>query len=171
MADKYVSMVAGKFKEKAGVASSAGEEDAGKIPALDAGGRIDLSMMPVGIGADTKNVIASEALNAGDFVNIWDNAGVANVRKADATGAGEGKKAHGFVLAAVASGAVAAIYFEGTNNQLTSLTPGASYYLSTTPGQSVVTPPSAAGNIVQSLGMAISTTEINFEMGTPVEVA
>lgn len=51
-------------------ASSAGAGDAGKVVALDGSGRIDNTMMPVGIGADTATITASEALSAGDFVNI-----------------------------------------------------------------------------------------------------
>ena len=35
--------------------------DAGKIPGLDATGRLDTSVMPVGIGADTTQAVASEA--------------------------------------------------------------------------------------------------------------
>lgn len=171
MANKYVSLVLGKLKEVAAIVSSAGAGDSGKIIALDTDGRINSSLMPVGIGADTKSILSSENLSAGDFVNVWLNSAVANVRKADATGAGEGKKAHGFVLAAVTSPGAATVYFEGTNTQLTSLTPGATYFLSTTPGQAVTTAPSATGNIQQAIGVAISATEINFEMGIPIEVA
>jgi hypothetical protein len=50
-------------------ASSAGAADAGKVVQLDGSGRLDNSVMPVGIGADTKVMMASEALAAGDFVN------------------------------------------------------------------------------------------------------
>ena len=49
-----------------------------------------------GGGADTGTVTTSEALAAGDLVNIWNSSG-AKARKADATTAG--KEAHGFVLA------------------------------------------------------------------------
>ena len=68
-------------------ASSVGAGDAGKVVALDGSGRIDPTMMPVGLGADTASIQASEALSAGDFVNIW-NSGGARVRKADAAVAG-----------------------------------------------------------------------------------
>lgn len=91
--------------------SSAGAGDSGKVVALDGAGRIDSTMMPVGIGADTASITASEALAAGDLVNIWNSTG-AKARKADATVAG--KEAHGFVLASVSNGASATVYFEGT---------------------------------------------------------
>ena len=138
--------------------SSAGAGDAGKVVALDGSGRIDNSMMPVGIGADTKQITASEALAAGDFVNVWDSTG-AKVRKADAT---TEKPAHGFVLAAVSSGATATVYFEGMNTAVTGQTPGR-VFLATTAGKATSTAPSAAGNIIQKLGVAVSATEINFE--------
>ena len=83
--------------------TSAGAGDADKITALDASGRLDSSVMPVGIGADTATIQTSEALASGDYINIHDVAGAFRVRKADATTAG--KEAHGFVLAAVGSGA------------------------------------------------------------------
>ena len=84
-----------------GKTSSAGAGDTGKLVALDSSGRIDLTMMPVGITADVAALTTSEALSAGDFVNIWNSTG-AKARKADATVAG--KEAHGFVLGAITSG-------------------------------------------------------------------
>jgi hypothetical protein len=147
--------------------SSAGAGDTGKIPALDATGRLDTSFLPVGIGADTASIQASENLAAGDFVNIW-NSGGARVRKADAATAG--KEAHGFVLAAVTSGANATVYFEGSNGQVTGQTPGR-VYLSTTPGIATATAPSAAGNVVQIVGFATAATAINFQATTPYVLA
>lgn len=139
--------------------SSAGAGDSGKLPALDASGRLDSSFMPSGIGADTKQIEASEALAAGDLVNIHDSTGP-RCRKADATT--QGKRAHGFVLSAVTLGAMATVYFEGANTAVTGLTAG-DVYLSTTAGLPTNTPPSASGNLVQPVGVAVSTTEMNFE--------
>ncbi|MEN6584714.1 MAG: hypothetical protein ABFE02_01505 [Sulfuricella sp.] len=135
--------------------------------ALDSSGRLDNSVMPVGIGVDTKTIAASEALAAGAWVNVWNSTG-AKVRKADATTAG--KEAHGFVLAAVSSGGNALVYFEGTNTQVSGQTPGP-VYLQTTAGTGGATIPSASGNVVQNLGVAVSATEVNFESGTPVVLA
>src|SRR4051812_31243860 len=109
---KFLTQVGGALAEVIANQSSAGAGDAGKAVALDATGRIDNSMMPVGISADTQVVTASEALSDGDYVNIWDSAGTFKVRKADASAAG--KEAHGFVLASALSGAAATVYFEGT---------------------------------------------------------
>jgi hypothetical protein len=166
--DKYLYNNAGTVTEKAAVQSSAGAGDAGKIPALDSTGRIDNSMMPTGIGADTATITASEALAAGDLVNVWNSTG-AKVRKADASVAG--KEAHGFVLAAVSSGASATVYFEGTDTQVTGLTPGVQYLSAATPGAATATAPSAAGNVVQRVGFATAATALNFQSQPPVVLA
>ena len=166
-AKKLLRLIGGVITEVFGVQTSAGAGNAGDIVALDDTGRIDNSMMPVGIGADTAVIASSEALAAGDWVNVWNSTG-AKVRKADATTAG--KEVHGFVLAAVSSGANATVYFEGTNTQVTGQTPGP-VFLQTTAGTGGATIPSASGNVVQNLGVALSATEVNFERGTPVVLA
>jgi len=166
-AKKFLRLVNGVLTEIFGVQTSAGAGNAGDLVSLDDSGRIDGSMMPVGIGADTASIQASENLAAGDFVNVWNNAG-AKVRKADATTAG--KDAHGFVLSAVTSGNQATVYFEGTNTQVSGQTPGP-VYLQTTAGAGGATIPSASGNVVQSIGVAVSATAVNFERGAPVTLA
>jgi hypothetical protein len=161
-AKKYLAMIAGRIAEVAGITSSAGAADDGKIPALDSSGRLDPTFMPVGIGADTATITASENLSGGDYVNTWDDGGTLKARKADATTSG--KESDGFVLDAVSSGQPALVYFEGRNTALSGLTIGARYYLSAAiPGAPTVTPPSASGNVVQYLGRAISTTSMAFE--------
>ncbi len=166
-AKKYIAMVSGVLTELAALVTSAGAGDDGKIVALDSSGRIDNSMMPVGIGADTAAITASEALAAGDLVNIWNSSG-AKARKADATTAG--KEAHGFVLSAVSSSATATVYFEGTDTGVTGLTPGVQY-LSTTAGIASATAPSGSGNVVQRVGFATSATALNFQSQPPVTLA
>ena len=194
MADKFLYNNAGQITEKTSITTSAGAGDTGKIPALnasgvldstivnskttsvgagdsgklpalDASGKLDTSFMPVGISADTVSILASENLAAGDLVNIYDNAGTANVRKADATTAG--KEAMGFVLSAVTAAANATVYFEGSNTSVTGRTPG-KQYLATTAGTTTTTAPSATGNIVQQVGIATSATSINVEFQTSI---
>ena len=144
--------------------TSAGAGDAGKLPALDATGKLDTSFMPVGIAADTAVIEAGENLAAGDFVNVYDSSG-ALCRKADATTVG--KEAHGFVLAVVTSGNNATVYFEGSNTQVTGQTPGG-VFLSTTAGVAASAAPSGAGNVVQRIGIAVSATVINFQYQVPI---
>ena len=63
-------------------------------------GRLDPAIMPTGVGADTATILSSEALSAGNLVNIFDSGGGATkVRRADA---GAGRPADGFVLEAYA---------------------------------------------------------------------
>ena len=145
--------------------TSAGAGDSGKVVALTASGRIDETMMPVGVVADTASITASETLAAGDVVNIFDSGGLFRVRKADATIAG--KEAHGFVLAGVAPAAVAYVYFEGSNTGVTGRTPGPQF-LSTTAGLATATAPSGSGNVVQRVGFAYTATAMNFQAQTPI---
>lgn len=133
-------------------------------------GELRRADVPTGSGeADTDEIMASEDLEAGDFVNIWNDGGIAKVRKASANT--EGKRAHAFVLVPVSSGAVATIYYEGPNTALSGLTPGSTYFLnSTNPGK--VTSSTGlsleSGHIVQELGVAISATKINVEISKPI---
>ena len=166
---KYLEQFQGVQREVIANVTSAGAGDSGKIVSLDGTGRIDSSMMPVGIGADTQSIQASEALAAGDFVNIYNLTGASRARKADATVAG--KQADGFVLAAVANAAQALVYLEGTNTLVTGQTPGP-VYCAVTPGQAITAPgPLAAGNISQQIGVATSPTTINFSRSNPVTLA
>ena len=167
-AKKFLRLIGGVITEVFGVQTSAGAGNAGDLVSLDDTGRIDNSMMPVGIGADTAVIDASEGLAAGDWINVWNDGGTAKVRKADATTAG--KEVNGFVLAAVTSGNPATVYFEGTNTQVSGQTPGP-VYLQTTAGTGGSTIPSASGNVVQQIGVAVSATAVNFERNTPVVLA
>lgn len=167
--EKFLKLVSGVPTGQAAVQTSTGASDAGKIPALDATGKFDVTMMPVGIAAETDTATASEALSAGDFVNLYAATGF-KVRKADASVAG--KYANGFVLAAVSNGAVATVYrISQLNNQRTGMTPGAMQYLSvTTPGAAQETVPTVDGQVIQSLGIASSATSLIFAPSTPVVI-
>lgn len=169
MADKHLYVVGGETKEREAKTSSAGAADAGKHVALNGAGKIDLTMLPDGLGDDITAYTASEDLAAGDFVNIWDDAGTPKVRKADAS---NGRRADAFVKDAALSGASVAVYFDGTNNDQSGLTPGTTYFLSgTTPGAATATAPSASGHIVQEVGRSRSATEISFQPSTPITLA
>lgn len=166
--NKYLSNVAGVITEVVATQTTAGAGDAGKIPALDAAGRLALTMMPVGLGPDTASIVTSENLAAGDLVNIYNVTGTGTARKADATTAG--KQAHGYVLSSTTSGQTALVYFEGPNTSVTGLTPG-NLFLATTAGLTTATAPSASGSIVQRVGIATGATSMNFQMGEPITVA
>ena len=165
---KYVALTGGVLTEESAVNTSAGAGDASKLAKLDAAGRFDVTMMPVGTDIAATTITTSEALSAGDFVNIWNSTGV-KARKADATVAG--KEAHGYVLAAYGTPVAATVYFDGINTGLSGLTVGARQFLSTTAGGRTETAPSTAGNVDQILGVAISATAAIFRPNDPILVA
>lgn len=150
------------------ITSSAGAADAGKIPGLDASGRLDSSFMPAGIGADTQSILASEALAAGDFVNVYDNSGTPNVRKASAADAT--KPANGFVIAGAAAAANATVYFRGSNTGVSGLTAGTYALSAATPGAVVAlaAAPSATGNTLQVVGAATAAGVIETTINEPI---
>lgn len=115
----------------------------------------------------TVNITASEDLLAGDLVNIFDNAGTANVRKADAT---NGRRANGFVVSGATTGNTVKVYGPGKcNNVLTGLTPGDTYYLSNAAGLvSTNAPVDTSGYIHQEVGTALSASELEFNPKTPI---
>lgn len=162
MAQKFLVRQSGKTKQKEATATSAGVADAGKVPALDSAGKLHMSMMPNGIGAETQVLPASENLSAGAFVNIFSDSGVAKVRLADNS---NGRPADGYVIESVTAAADATVYpLDGTNSQLSGLTPGAEYWLGTAGGV-IDTPlgesdPTNANKISQYLGKAKSATEL-----------
>jgi len=162
-APKIIKQTGGALQELQTVTTSTADG----VVALDGSGKLNINMMPAGLGADIAALQASETLAAGDFINVHDVSGSARMRKADATTAG--KEADGFVKSAVTSGATGDAYFEGTNDQVTGMTPG-QVFLTTTAGVAGAAP-SASGNVVQRLGVAISATAINFERGTPITLA
>lgn len=166
-ANKYVALIGGKLKEV--FASVTGTANA--IPAGDATGRLDISWMPIGVGAEVVVLPSSEALSAGDMINIWDDAGTIKIRKADASAVAT--IAHGFVTAGYLSGATVTAYLLGvSNSSVSGLTPGARYFLSETAGAVTVTPPTTAGAIVQELGVATDAANLlTFNNINSIEVA
>jgi hypothetical protein len=167
--NKYLALASGTATEVASANSSAGAADANKIVSLNASGVIDATMISGGGGsALTTTVTTSEALAAGDFVNLFNSSGL-KAQKANATTAA--KRAHGYVLAAFGSGASATVYTNSINTAVTGQTVGADVFLSTTAGGATGTAPSTTGNIVQPIGVALSATSVLFEPQTPVTLA
>ncbi len=159
--DQYTTIVNGRIQRATPTVVSAGAGNEGDIVALGTDGRLDLTVMPVNILPDVKSIVSSENLTAGNLVNVWNDGGTVKVRKADSTTSG--KEAIGFLLTGVNAPVAATVYFEGINTALSGLTSGSRYYLSTTAGTITDTPPNAAGNVLQYVGLAISTTELSFE--------
>ena len=160
--EKFVRMYdsAKGLKEVTALVTSAGAQDAGKIMATNAQGKMDDTLLPAGVGPEVQTAVATEALAANDVVNIYDDTGTLSCRKADASDGT--KKAHGFVKASVEMGANATIYTDGFLPGV-GLTKGSLYFLSETSGLITSTPPTTAGAIVQAIGAAVSATAIKFD--------
>lgn len=141
---------------------------ADSIVATDSTGTIPAVLLPTGVVAPTEPIVASEALAAGDLVNVYDNAGSANCRKADASAAAGAKRAHGFVLASVISSGTATVYFGDPNTAVTGLTSGTQFLSASTPGKSVSVGsiPTGSGQLVQQVGVAVGATVLVFAPNT-----
>jgi len=169
MANKYLRNLAGKIVELEALVSTVGVADAGKIVATGTDGKLDISLMPAGVGAEVSVVATSENLSAGDFVNFHNSSGI-KARKADASS--NAKWAVGFVLAGVTSPANATVYgISNKNTALTGRTVAVEQWLSTTPGGVTETAPSGSGQLVQRLGCAESATEMVFSNQSYYELA
>lgn len=159
---KYMADVSGTLTEIQALIVSAGVADASKIVQTDASGRLDISLMPVGVGAEVVVVPSFENLTAGNFINLFDNSGAVNSRKADATTSA--KPAVGFVLSNVTSPAISTVYGISTKNTaLSALTLGVQYWLAISAGGVTLTAPNSSGNIVQRLGTSSSLTDLVFD--------
>ena len=138
---------------------------------IDAGslsGTVNTSVVQVDrVGPVT--VIASENLSAGNLVDIWNDGGTAKARKADA-GSGANYAADGFVIAAVTAGNTARVFVAGTNNAVAGVTPGQTLYLSTTAGGTTTAAPTGAGQLVQEVGVATSSTTMVFAPKTAIKL-
>jgi hypothetical protein len=165
---KFLNLTSGVPTLEAG-ATTGGAGDANKVPALDAAGKLPMAMMPTGVNNEALSIVASEAIAAGAFVNIYSNAGTLNIRNADNSAAG--KEAHGFVLAAVSSSATGTVYLPSSiNTGQTGRTVGARQFLGTV-GTAVETAPTASGTVVQIIGQATATTTVVFNPHPPITIS
>ena len=140
---------------------SAGAADAGKLFVPGPDGKFDESLLPNVDGA--RAVMASESLSAGDFVNVFSDAGVPKLRRADASAIAT--RAHGFVKSAASEGETVKFYESGPVAGFSGLVIGAIHFLSdTAPGEVTDTAPTASGHIAQVVGVAVSTAEIQVDV-------
>jgi hypothetical protein len=113
-------------------------------------------------------IVAGEALAARDLVNIYNNGGTPTVRKANAS---LGREANGFVMAAVANGANATVFFDGLITGLTGLTAGSAFLSGATAGLATATAPTTVGHIVQRVGTFVTATTMKFSFDVPVTLS
>lgn len=101
-------------------------------------------------------VRASENLQFNDFINIWNNAGVANIRKATSFDGATFLPAHGYITQAALSGELTECIVGQGLLAVTNLLPGQNIYLSSTSGLAALTPDTNVGHLAQYLGVGIS---------------
>lgn len=115
-------------------------------------------------------VQATEAIAQGAMINLVAVLGTIQVRNANATTGA--RQVDGFCsqTAGIAAGAIGEVVLgNGMNSFLTGMTVGSRYYLSTTNGLITSSPPVAAGNLQQSVGIAISPTSLVFWTGQQIQ--
>lgn len=171
--DKYLERdaVTGRMRERISADASAGVADAGRIVALNGAGELDGSMLPAGVGQNSIQVVAFEALAADDLVEIFDDGGVPSARLASASDLIP-QPACGFVKAAVLVAGNAVVLFEGRVAGQVGLVPGQRVYLSdVTAGGITTTPVVGTDKLHQFVGKATSTTEFNFEADDSIVLA
>jgi len=167
-AKSYLRMLAGRLQQVAATVISRGSANGGDLVALGDDGKLHSSVLPSGVGANTQVIPASELIGAGKFVNYWKDSSsgsaVLKIRLADNS---NGRRADGFVLDQVASGANGTVYpLDQVNSALSALDAGTDYFLGTaggvtaTPLDETSTDNQGKGKITQFLGVAKSTTEL-----------
>jgi hypothetical protein len=154
--DRHASDWAAGDSHHAAVTLAAGS------PGTLTGQELDLT----GLGDATVEAAAGAALVAGDYVQLYNDAGL-KARPADAS---LNRPADGYVLANVDSAATATVYLSGINTGLAGRTVGALLYLSTA-GDVAETAPTTSGYIVQELGRALSATSAAFARQHTVQLA
>lgn len=149
---KFLTRLAdGTIKSIAAIVSSAGVGSANKIIATGSDGKISATFLPPGVEVQVELATASEALDAGDFVNIFDDNGSRGVRKAIASDLN--KPAHGFVISSVASAAEASVYTKGVNTAVAGVENTKYFLSSVTAGDATDTAPTdTADHFQQVLG-------------------
>lgn len=118
-AKKYLSLSNGRIQEVTGLVTSSGATDDGKLPALDASGRLDASMMPVGVGPTGAGGTTGQALTKKsntDYDSEWTTLAFAATSHAHADVVGDSGSGGtaGFVPAPTAGDAAAGKYLKAS---------------------------------------------------------
>jgi hypothetical protein len=127
-------------------------------------GIVDLAEVALSGGGEAEVQLARagpDGLTTGQIVYLHNASGsVLTADLADATD--ETKLAAGYSKQSYNAADVATIYLAGELPG-SGFTPGAMYYLQTTPGDKGTAAPTASGNIIQAIGLAVSATSIKFD--------
>ena len=167
--NRFITLAAnGLNRVVTAISESTGIASALQIVATGTDGKISTTFFPSGIGSASEVIQSSEALSANSFVNIFMDGANRRVRLADSS---NNRPANGFVQVAVNANSNATIILQGLNTGLTGLTPGVRYFLAATGGVTDTPNITTSGVICQELGIAISTSSLNFEYNSPIAIA
>jgi hypothetical protein len=111
---------------------------------------------------DSLSVEVGQALQAGAFVNVYDDNGF-KVRPSSSSLVG--REANGYVLAAYVAGQDAVVYLSGINTALVGLSPGTKYL---GPNGTVMSVPPAGIGVIQIIGTALAADRLHFRPSFPV---
>lgn len=154
--DKYLDLNAGLIRERAAIQSSAGAADAGKIPALDAAGLIDSSMLPIPASGDALTYDVAQTghgFSVGDQI-YFDGTDYVLAQADDAATA----EVVGTV-SAVADVDNFTVTIAGVVSGLSGLTAGTVYFLSASSAGDITSTAPTGTNINKPVLLALSTTE------------
>lgn len=112
---------------------------------------------------DYKFIITYQNVTAGQFVNVFNDNGVSKIRPADNN---SGYQAHGYILVNCNIGDVVQVFFEGNNGLVSGAITGAVWLGAN--GSFAHT--RGNGTIVQKIGIATATNNINFENGHIIKI-
>lgn len=116
--------------------------------------------------------VAGEVLANGDFVNIYNNAGILNFRKSNGT-AGTIRPAHGYCSTSggIGIGAIGEIILAQGILAVSGILPGQPIYLSTSAGLATTTALTGAGQLEQYIGIGVANNlaYIDISMGQYIQ--
>jgi hypothetical protein len=147
------------------VVQSRGTNDAGEPVGLNSHGKLDVSVLPDGIGARTRVLEASGSLSANDLVNAFYDADATKWKVRRASAASIATACTGFVKDAVTDGENATVYLDGTfdvDPEVVTGLPNTVLYLSAaTPGKPAAY--SAEAAVFQIVGYLVDDGVAEFQ--------
>lgn len=112
---------------------------------------------------------AAEDISLYQIISVYDDAGELKIRLADASDNTRVAVGYCNTASGILTGNVGEVILNSGVPLFAGLTIGTHYWLSTTPGAISTTPATAAGNVEQYLGVALSTTELNFTANSYIQ--
>lgn len=143
-----------------------GAADANKAVKTDAAGLIDASFLVNAPSSDHSLIDllpVSASILVGQIANLYDNGGTLYVRTS--VDSGIDRRIHGVVT--IGGGGNIEIKTSGEVTVTDTLVVGLEYFVSNVAGSVTATPPTAAGTIVQKVGIARTTTTLLLDIREP----